>query len=110
MAYSPEDRSGFLGLTKVYPAFLRRIRLSAIDSAMQVRAVPLAPLIAPRPLLIVHSRTDNSEPVAQAEALHAGAKDPRQLVLIDESPHCFWIGNQSERVQKEVVDWLHRYL
>jgi uncharacterized protein len=77
---------------------------------MQVRAVPLAALIAPRPILIVHSRTDTSVPVAQAEALYAGAVDPRKLVLLDESPHCFWIGNQSQRVQEEVVDWLRSYL
>jgi pimeloyl-ACP methyl ester carboxylesterase len=110
MAYKPEDRSAFLEMAKKYPAFLRRIRLSALDSAMQLRAVSLVPLIAPRPILIVHSRTDTSVPVAQAEALHAAASDPCRLVLLDESPHCFWIGNQSRRVQEEVTAWLKTYL
>jgi fermentation-respiration switch protein FrsA (DUF1100 family) len=110
MAYSPADRSAFLQMAEKYPAFLRRIRLSAVDSAMRVRAVPLAPLIAPRPILIVHSRTDTSVPVQQAETLYAGARDPRLLVLLDDSPHCFWIGNQSLRVQEETVSWLKKYL
>jgi len=110
MAYAPEDRSAFLEMAEKYPAFLRRIRLSAVDSAMRVRAVPVAPLIAPRPLLIVHSRTDTSVPVDQGEALYAAARDPRLLVLLDDSPHCFWIGNQSRRVQQETVDWLKKYL
>ena len=110
MAYAPEDRAAFLEMTEKYPAFLRRIRLSAVDSAMRVRAVPLAPLIAPRPLLIVHSRADTSVPVQQAEALYAAAGDPRLLVLLDDSPHCFWIGNQSRRVQEETVNWLKKYL
>ena len=110
MAYSPQDRSAFLEMSEKYPAFLRRIRLSAVDSAMRVRTVPLAPLIAPRPLLIIHSRTDTSVPVQQAEALHGAARDPRLLVLLEDSPHCFWIGNQSRRVQQETVDWLKEYL
>jgi len=110
MAYAPENRSAFLEMAEKYPAFLRRIRLSAVDSAMRVRAVPVAPLIAPRPLLIVHSRTDASVPVEQGEALYAAARDPRLLVLLDDSPHCFWIGNQSRRVQQETVDWLKKYL
>jgi uncharacterized protein len=110
MAYAPEDRSAFLEMAEKYPAFLRRIRLSAVDSAMRVRAVPLAPLIAPRPILIVHSRADTSVPVQQAEALYAAASDPRLLILLDDSPHCFWIGNQSRRVQEETVSWLKKYL
>jgi len=110
MAYAPGDRSAFLEMAEKYPAFLRRIRLSAVDSAMRVRAVPLAPLIAPRPILIVHSRADTSVPVQQAEALYAAASDPRLLILLDDSPHCFWIGNQSRRVQEETVSWLKKYL
>ena len=110
MAYAPEDRSAFLEMAEKYPAFLRRIRLSAVDSAMRVRAVPLAPLIAPRPILIVHSRADTSVSVQQAEALYAAASDPRLLVLLDDSPHCFWSGNQSRRVQGETVSWLQKYL
>lgn len=101
MAYAPEDRSAFLEMAEKYPAFLRQIRFSAVDSAMRVRALPLAPLIAPRPLLIVHSCTDTSVPVQQA---------PRLLVLLDDSPHCFWIGNQSRRVQEETVGWLQKHL
>jgi uncharacterized protein len=110
MAYAPADRSAFLEMAEKYPAFLRRVRLSAVDSVMRVRAVPLVPLIAPRPILIVHGRTDTSVPVQQAEALYAAARDTRFLVLLDDSPHCFWIGNQSQRVQKETVGWLQKYL
>jgi len=97
-------------MAKTYPAFLRRITLSAVDSAMLVRAVPLVPLIAPRPLLIIHSRADSSVPVAQAEALAAAALPPARLILLDDSPHCFWISDQSQRVQREAVDWLQEHL
>ena len=110
MAYQPDDRQAFLAMSKAYPEFLKRIALSAVDSAMLVRAVPLAPLIAPRPLLIIHSRADSSVPVAQAEALAEAARPPVRLVLLDNSPHCFWISDQSERVQREAVDWLQEHL
>ena len=97
MAYQPADRRRFLAMAKTYPAFLSGIALSAVDSAMRVKAVPFAPLIAPRPLLVVHSRADGSVPVAQGEALAAAAGDPCRLVLLDDSPHCFWIGRHSVR-------------
>jgi dipeptidyl aminopeptidase/acylaminoacyl peptidase len=111
MAYQADDRRAFLAMAKAYPAFLKRIALSAVDSAMLVRAAPFAPLIAPRPLLIIHSRADGSVPVAQAEALAAAAQpSSSRLLLIDDSPHCFWIADQSERVQQESVDWLRERL
>jgi pimeloyl-ACP methyl ester carboxylesterase len=110
MAYQPEDRRAFLAMAKTYPAFLKRITLSAVDSAMCVRALPLAPLIAPRPLLVVHSRADASVPIAQGEALAAAAGQTCRLVVIERSPHCFWIGSDSERVQQEATEWLHRHL
>ena len=110
MAYRPADRSAFLAMAKTYPAFLKRLTLSAVDSAMRVRAVAMAPMIAPRPLLVVHSRADSSVPVEQAEALAAVAREPCRLVLLDHSPHCFWIGNNSAAVQEETKEWLRQHL
>ncbi|MEI8180682.1 prolyl oligopeptidase family serine peptidase, partial [Aestuariivirga sp.] len=86
------------------------ITLSTVDSALRVRAVPFAPLIAPRPFLIIHSRADESVPYQQAEELAAAAGDPCRLVLLDESPHCFWIGNDSVAVQEETREWLVQHL
>ena len=110
MAYLPADRRAFLAMSRKYPAFLKRMTLSSVDSAMQLRAVPLAPLIAPRPLMIVHSRADSSVPVEQAEALAAAANEPHELVLLDESPHCFWIGDDSAKVQEATREWLRQRL
>lgn len=110
MSYREADRRGFRQTSKTYPQFLKRLSLSSVDSAFRVRAIPLASLIAPRPLLVVHSRADSSVPVRQGEALYAAAGEPRRLVLLDDSPHCFWIGADSERVQEEAKDWMRRYL
>jgi uncharacterized protein len=110
MAYLPADRRAFLDMSKTYPAFLRRMTLSSVDSAMQMRATLFAPLIAPRPLLIIHSRADSSVPVEQAESLAAAAKKPFELVLLDRSPHCFWIGADSVKVQEATKEWLRQRL
>jgi pimeloyl-ACP methyl ester carboxylesterase len=110
MSYQEADRQGFRKMSRTYPQFLKRIALSAVDSAFRVRAIPLAPLVAPRPLLVVHSRADTSVPVRQGEALFAAAGETRRLVLLDDSPHCFWIGADSLRVQEEAAGWMRRHL
>ena len=110
MAYLPADRRAFLDMSKTYPAFLKRMTLSSVDSAMQMRAASFVPLIAPRPLLIIHSRADGSVPVVQAEDLAAAAKEPFNLVLLDRSPHCFWIGEDSVKVQEAAKEWLRQRL
>ena len=86
MSYQEADRRAFRQMSKTYPQFLKRLSLSSVDSAFRVKAVPLAALIAPRPLLVVHSRADSSVPVRQGEALYAAAKEPKELLLVDESP------------------------
>ena len=110
MAYAPADRDAYRQIVKKYPAFLRRIRLSSVDSALRVRAAPFAPLIAPRPLLIIHSRADTSVPIRHAEMLAGAAGKPHRLIRLEHSPHCFWIGNQSVIVQEETAAWLQQCL
>ena len=34
----------------------------------------------------------------------------RQLILLDESPHCFWIGDDSAKVQEATREWLRQRL
>jgi dipeptidyl aminopeptidase/acylaminoacyl peptidase len=60
--------------------------------------------------MIIHSRADSSVPVEQAEALAAAANEPHELVLLDESPHCFWIGEDSAKVQEAIREWLRQRL
>lgn len=110
MASGPDERRAFLEMSKTYPAFLQRLALSSIDSVLRFRATPLASLIAPRPLFVVHSRADGSVPVQQALSLAEAAGQTTRLLLLDRSPHCFWIGEDSIRVQEETRTWLERNL
>jgi hypothetical protein len=110
LAFTPADRRNFLKMARDYPPFLRRVSLSAADSVMLADVVPLAPMIAPRPLLVVHSTADSVVPPTQGRALAGAAKKPIELLLVDDSPHCFWIAPESERVQLASVDWLKAHL
>jgi hypothetical protein len=110
LAFGEADHSNFLKMARKYPAFLRRASLSAAESVMRANIAPLAAMIAPRPLLVVHSKADTVVPFAQGEALAAAGGEKAELLAIDNSPHCFWIAEDSERVQSACVDWLGKWL
>lgn len=110
MNYAPADRHAFRRMAKTYPAFLRRIALSAVDSAFRVKAVQFAPLIGRRPLLVIHSRADTSVPCEQGKALARAVGSSARLILLDDSPHCFWLGRHSVAVQEQSRNWLARHL
>jgi fermentation-respiration switch protein FrsA (DUF1100 family) len=44
--------------------------------------------IAPRPLLIIHSRDDATIPVEDAHRLYAAAGEPKELWIAQGAPHC----------------------
>jgi len=60
--------------------------------------------LAPRPLLILHSRADEVVPVGQAEALFARASDPHELIIHPEANHAFiW---HRPWLQGHLLGWL----
>jgi pimeloyl-ACP methyl ester carboxylesterase len=108
--YATLRRGRGRAMTRQHPAFLRRVTLSAAASVLQAKVAPLGAMIAPRPLLVVHSKADTVAPFAHGEALAAAAGAAAQLLPIEHSPHCFWISDDSERVQLACVDWLEKRL
>jgi dipeptidyl aminopeptidase/acylaminoacyl peptidase len=59
--------------------------------------------IAPRPVLIVHGRRDETVPVSHAERLYEAAGFPKKLVIIEGAGHRL---RRDERAIKPVVEWL----
>ena len=53
---------------------------------------------------------DESVPVKHAHELFERAGDVKDLVIVDDSPHCFWVGKHNQHVQELTLDWLQRYL
>jgi dipeptidyl aminopeptidase/acylaminoacyl peptidase len=66
--------------------------------------VEQATRLAPRPLLIVHSRADEVVPVSQAEALFERTGEPRELVIHEGANHAFvW---HRAWLRERILGWL----
>lgn len=59
--------------------------------------------IAPRPLLLVHSRQDEVVPVSHARKLYDKAGEPKQIVILDGAEHRL---RQNDKAIAIVTDWL----
>lgn len=59
--------------------------------------------IAPRPLLLVHSRQDEVVPVSHAYRLYEEAGEPKQIVILDGAEHRL---RQNDKAMTIVIDWL----
>ena len=59
--------------------------------------------IAPRPLLLVHSRQDEVVPVSHAYRLYEKASEPKQIVILDGAEHKL---RQNDKAMAIVTDWL----
>lgn len=59
--------------------------------------------IAPRPLLLVHSRDDEIVPVNHAHTLYERAGEPKKLVIINGSDHRLRLNEEALNI---VIDWL----
>ena len=75
-----------------------------------MKALDSVHALAPRPLLIIHSKNDTSVPVDQANKLYACARQIKQLYVVEDSPHCFWIGPKSEEIQEMATKWVKKYI
>jgi uncharacterized protein len=97
-------------MLRQYPQFVTHVTLSSPDSLCQFQPREAVHRLAPRPLRIVHSLADTSVPVTQAYELYGRAGEVKDIQLIPDSPHCFWLGTHNVEVQQLVLDWLQWYL
>ena len=63
-----------------------------------------APLIAPRPLLLVHGKADTRLPYSCAVQIHQMAREPKKLVLYEGAEHR--LGECREELQDLLRDWI----
>lgn len=63
-----------------------------------------APLIAPRPLLLVHGKADTRLPYSCAVQIHQMAQEPKKLVLYDGAEH--WLEECREELQELLGEWI----
>jgi len=110
LAFEKTANSSHAAIMKMYPQFLEEVPLSSAYSCFKFRPLDIVHKISPRPLRIIHSNEDESVPVEQAKLLYANTGEIKDLILINDSPHCFWIGPKSQEVQSKTVEWMVKYL
>jgi len=110
LAFGPEGLAAWRKLREEFPRFASHAFLSSADSLLAFRPRHLAGGIAPRPLRIIHSLADTSVPFRHAAEIFGRSGEVKDLVAIRDSPHCFWIGPDSRRVQELTLEWMERYL
>jgi hypothetical protein len=110
LAYGPEDERMMEEMLNTYPQFTREVYLSSAVSLLNFKPRLVAGLIESTPLRLIHSRDDTSVPAVHSEKLHKQTGKNGDLKIIFDSPHCFWVGPQSEKVQELTIEWLMEYL
>jgi uncharacterized protein len=79
------------------------------ESMMEFKAEEVVHMMAPRPLLLLHSATDHVTPTEQSIEMFKRAGMPTDLHLISETDH-FMFAERNPRVVHIVKDWLDRFL
>ena len=110
LAYGEVDLMMAKQMMQDYPAFTQEVFLSSPVSLMQFKPRCLAHLIEKTPIRFVHSQDDTSVPVRHSKEIYEQVRGPKDLQLVTDSPHCFWLGEKSEQVQALTIEWLCRHL
>jgi carboxylesterase len=85
------------------------VRAAAQLMALLKETRRLAPRVR-QPLLVIHSRHDNTVPVFNAELImRSVSSQDRRLVWLDNCYHVVTVDYDSERVQKEVEDFIRQH-
>ncbi len=63
------------------------VRAVVALSSQTLGAVQMAPLLAPRPLLVVHGSRDKALPVGNAREIYAAAGQPKELKILADAGH-----------------------
>jgi pimeloyl-ACP methyl ester carboxylesterase len=94
--------------THVVPGSIQMFPAETAQSMFDFRANDVVGLIAPRPLLLLHSSDDHVTPVDQSVGLFEHAGQPTELHLFADTDH-FMFAEGNTRVHHVVQDWLANY-
>ncbi|SPD73637.1 2-hydroxy-6-oxohepta-2,4-dienoate hydrolase (TodF) [uncultured Desulfobacterium sp.] len=78
-----------------------------LDGFRFVSPVEYVSQIAPRPLLLIHAKDDETVSISHAHRLYERAREPKQLVVLDAAGHKL---RRDQRVLTEFIRWLVSHL
>ena len=73
------------------PGFGSEVSLEAADLLFRFRPSAVVDRIAPRPLLLIHGQENRLHSVDESHDLYAHAREPKRLVVLEESGHTEWM-------------------
>jgi hypothetical protein len=92
----------------VVPGSIQMFPAETAQSMYDFRAEEVVGRIAPRPLLLLHSASDQVTPVEQSIGLFEHAGEPTELHLFADTDH-FMFAESNARVRRIVQNWLAEY-
>jgi uncharacterized protein len=92
----------------VVPGSIQMFPAETAQSMYDFRAEQVVGKIAPRPLLLLHSASDQVTPVEQSIGLFEHAGQPAELHLFADTDH-FMFAESNTRVRRIVQNWLAEY-
>lgn len=86
------DTDSYVG-SELYraPGFGHEVSLESADRLLRFRPELVADRIAPRPLLVVHGAENRLHHPVEAHSLYDHAREPKQLVLLENAGHTEWM-------------------
>jgi pimeloyl-ACP methyl ester carboxylesterase len=94
--------------THVVPGSVQMFPSETAQSMFDFRANDVVGIIAPRPLLLLHSSDDHVTPVEQSIGLFQHAGQPTELHFFADTDH-FMFAEGNTRVRSVVENWLAHY-
>lgn len=91
------------------PGFGTKVSLESADFLMRFRPSSVVERIAPRPLLLIHGRENTLHSVDESHDLHAHAREPKRLVLLERSGHTEWMLDDHPTF-RFVVELVHEFI
>ncbi|CAH2904972.1 MAG: Hydrolase, alpha/beta fold family [uncultured Paraburkholderia sp.] len=89
------------------------ISLESMEALYEFLPDAQAHLIAPRPLLVIHSSEDHEFPYEHVRRLYEAAKEPKQLIEVRGAGHLDWIDPQHPATaiyMPQVISWMQAQL
>ena len=93
---------------QIVPGSIQEFTAETAQSMFDFRAEDVVAMLAPRPLLLLHSSVDSVTPTEQSIELFKRAGIPTDLHLFGDTDH-FMLAEGNKRVWNVVGEWLEKY-
>lgn len=92
------------------PAMKSELSWETVEKTLEYKPIDVVEQIAPRPLLLIGARDDDTCPIEGYEKLYERAREPKKLVIFPITHYEIYAGEWLEKSSGLACDWFTRYL